>query len=194
MIGSFGEVLVLDWGVAKILRQVPGPAVSLEADTLRLSRRARDGSGVDGDPDTAHGTIIGTPGYMSPEQARGEVATLDERADVYSLGAILYYLLTNQRPPATETMPRPRELNRKITKAAQAICLKAMAPAQSARYASATELSAEIAHLLDDEPVSAYQENVFEKVGRWLGKNRFLVFLVLAYLLMRIFFILTARH
>jgi serine/threonine-protein kinase len=190
MIGSFGEVLVLDWGVAKILRPGPGPAVSLEADTLRLPRRASDGSE---DPDTAHGTIIGTPGYMSPEQARGEIAHLDERADVYSLGAILYYLLTSQRP-AAETMPRPRELNRKITKAAQAVCLKALAKAPSVRYASAAELSAEIAHLLDDEPVSAYQENVFEKVGRWLGKNRFLVFLVLAYLLMRIFFILTARH
>jgi hypothetical protein len=62
------------------------------------------------------------------------------------------------------------------------------------RYTSATELSADIGRLLDAEPVSAYRENAFEKVSRWLGKNRFLVLLVLAYLLMRIFFIFTSRR
>jgi serine/threonine protein kinase len=208
MIGSFGEVLVLDWGVAKILPEARSAAVSLEADTLRLQRHsaAPDDSSGSGGADTTHGTVIGTPGYMSPEQARGEIRQLDERADVYSLGAILYFLLTNQRPPAInatrardpneadETMPRPRELNKKISKGSQAVCLKAMARSPRERYASAAELSAEIVKLLDDEPVSAYRENAFEKVSRWLGKNRFLVFLVLAYLLMRIFFILTARR
>ena len=193
MIGSFGEVLVLDWGVAKILRPDRSAAVSLEADTLRLPGNAPDGSS-DTDADTTHGTIIGTPGYMSPEQARGEIASLDERADVYSLGAILYFLLTKQRPQARETMPRPRDLNRKLSKGAEAVCLKALTPSPQERYASAAELSAEIARLLDDEPVLAYRESVFEKVGRWLGKNRFLVLLVLAYLLMRIFFILTNRR
>jgi hypothetical protein len=69
-----------------------------------------------------------------------------------------------------------------------------MAHSRRKRYASASELSADIARLLDDEPVTAYRENAFEKSNRWLGKNRFLVFLVLAYLLMRIFFILTSRR
>ena len=204
MIGSFGEVLVLDWGVAKILSPNRLSNDPSEADTLMLPAGKQEGERRQSDhEDTAHGTIIGTPGYMSPEQARGEIDQLNQRADVYSLGAILYFLLTNENPrdgkgqAVSESLlkptPRPRELNAKISKAAEAICLKAMAPANVDRYTSAAELSADIARLVDAEPVSAYRENVFEKTGRWLGKNRFLIFLVLAYLLMRFFFILTAR-
>ncbi len=151
MVGSFGEVLVLDWGVAKI-RDIPGESA---------------------------GTIIGTKHYMSPEQARGEIDQLDERADVYSLGAVLYFLLNDQS---------------KVSKSAHAICSKAMANAKESRYASASELSADIGRLLDAEPVSAYRENALERTSRWIGKNRFLVLLVLAYLLMRIFLIFTSRR
>ena len=155
MIGSFGEVLVMDWGVAKI-RDDPRQSAAFN---------------------TSDGTVIGTRNYMSPEQARGEVE-IDERADVYSLGAVLSFLLTDQ----------------KVSKPAKAIVLKAMAREPRDRYASASELSADIGHLLDAEPVSAYRENAFEKTGRWVGKNRFLVLLVLAYLLMRIFLIFTSRR
>ncbi len=156
MIGSFGEVLVLDWGVAKIKPQM----------------------NADEDRSEPHGTIIGTRDYMSPEQARGETRELDERADVYSLGAVLRFLLKDQP---------------KVSKAADAICLKATAREKEGRYASASELSADIGRLLDAETVSAYRESVIEKAGRWISKNRFLVLLVLAYLLMRIFFIFTSR-
>ena len=168
MIGSFGEVLVLDWGVAKIL--------------------ATDNTDEDGfirihpsNPwphDTSAGTVIGTRDYMSPEQARGETSQLDERADVYSLGAVLHFLLKDQS---------------KVSKAAAAICSKAMAPAKESRYSTASELSAEIGRLLDAQPVSAYQESAIEKVSRWVSKNRFLVLLVLAYLLMRIILVFTSR-
>ena len=181
MIGSFGEVLVLDWGVAKILRTVS----SEEADTLMLPAKNTDRVA-----DTSHGTIIGTKQYMSPEQSRGEIDQLDERSDIYSLGAVLYFLLTGQAPGET----KPRAINAKVTKSAEAVCLKAMERERGDRYTSATELSADIGRLLDAEPVSAYRENAFEKVSRWLGKNRFLVLLVLAYLLMRIFFIFTSRR
>ena len=183
MIGSFGEVLVLDWGVAKILRDNRGEVAS-EADTLMLP--------PDGDSkksDTAHGTIIGTRQYMSPEQSRGEIDQLDERSDIYSLGAVFYFLLTNEAPG----VDRPRAVNANVSKPAEAICLKAMARDRQHRYASAADLSADIGRLLDAEPVSAYRENAYEKVSRWVGKNRFLVLLVLAYLLMRIFFIFTSR-
>jgi serine/threonine protein kinase len=178
MIGSFGEVLILDWGVAKILRN----PVSSEAETLLLPAPESNG-------DTAHGTIIGTRDYMSPEQARGEIDQLDERADVYSLGAVLYFLLTARPPSAT----RPRSINPQVSKAAEAICLKAMARESGSRYSSAAELSADIGRLLDAEPVSAYRENAVEKVSRWVSKNRFIVLLVLAYLLMRIFLVFTSR-
>ena len=152
MIGSFGEVLVLDWGVAKIKTQM--------------------------NADEQEGTVIGTRDYMSPEQARGEIDQLDERADIYSLGAVLQFLLKGQL---------------KVSKAAPAIYLKAMAGEKESRYASASELSADIGRLLDAEPVTAYRESAFEKVGRWVSKNRFLVLLVLAYLLMRIILIFTSR-
>ena len=157
MIGSFGEVLVLDWGVAKVQPQI-------DTDFSVLITEA-------------HGTVIGTRDYMAPEQARGEIDKVDERADVYSLGAVLHFLLAEE----------------KATKTAKAICSKAMATTPESRYASASELSADIARLLDSEPVSAYRENVFEKISRWVSKNRFLVLLILAYLLMRIFLIFTSR-
>jgi serine/threonine-protein kinase len=156
MIGSFGEVLVLDWGVAKI-RDNPCESVAYQ---------------------TMEGTVIGTRHYMSPEQARGEIDQLDERSDIYALGAVLYFLLTD----------RP-----KVGKAAKAVCSKAMAEAKESRYSSASELSADVGRLLDAEPVSAYRESIVERVSRWVSKNRFLVLLVLAYLLMRIFFIFTTR-
>ena len=165
MIGSFGEVLVLDWGVAKILQ---------EQSTNSTDEFVKFVDGFN----TSDGTIIGTRDYMSPEQARGEIDQLDERADVYSLGAVLHFLLKDQPKPG---------------RAAEAICLKATQTAKERRYSSASELSADIGRLLDAEPVSAYQENVIEKAGRWIGKNRFLVLLVLAYLLMRIFFVFTSQ-
>jgi len=156
MIGSFGEVLVLDWGVAKI-RDDPRSSASFQTD---------------------EGTVIGTQRYMSPEQARGEINQLDERSDIYALGAVLHFLLNDQL---------------KVGKPAQAICSKAMASAKENRYATASDLSADIARLLDAEPVTAYRENAIERTSRWVGKNRFLVLLVLAYLLMRIFLIFTAK-
>jgi serine/threonine protein kinase len=123
MVGEFGAVLVMDWGVAN---------------------------------------IAGTPGYMPPEKSR------DARSDVYALGAILNVLVADQ------------------TRALRAIVERAMAAEPSLRYENARELGDEVLRFLDGEPVSVYRENVFERVARWLGRNRVLVALVLAYLVMRV--------
>ena len=193
MIGAFGEVLVLDWGVAKILRNAQ--FISSEDQTLKLPRRSESEQLTDGR--TANGTVIGTVNYMAPEQALGETELVDERSDVYSLGVILYFLLTNQPPkarPDDAHFRRPREFDSKITKQAEAVCLRAMARDRKERYERAIDLSTDVGRLLDGEPVSAYREGVVDKLGRWLSKNRFLVVLVLTYLLMRIILLFTSRR
>ena len=149
MIGSFGEVLVLDWGLAHNL-----------------------GEGSDGAGASDPAVPAGTPGYMAPEQARGD-STLDARADVFALGTILREICGNETP-----------------RAVRAIADRATAPDRNSRYADATALSRDVARWLDGQPVEAYRENLFERAGRWLGRHRTLVALVVAYLVMRALVIL----
>ena len=184
MVGAFGEVLVLDWGVAKLLLSPAARA----PDSVGAVLAGRDKE------DTSAGTIIGTPVYMSPEQARG--GAIDERTDVFGLGAVLYFLLT-KRPPIPTThangpVQPPRVIDPKIAKGLDAICMKALASDPAGRFASAVALSADIARFLDDQPISAYSENILERIDRWVAHNRFLVILILAYLLMRILLLTTS--
>ena len=164
MVGPFGEVLVMDWGLAKMLdadipAQLNTPQPPPPSDST----------------DTAHGVVLGTPGYMAPEQARGEVGAVGPQADVYSLGAVLMFLLANSgRTP----------------KALSAIAGKAMAEDAQQRYGSVKELSNDVARYLDGLPVSAYPESPVMRLWRWLVKNRAWILLVAAYLLMRAVFIL----
>ena len=205
MVGEFGEVLVMDWGIAKIVN---------EAEDQRRERSRRDNSN---NPSlTAEGTVMGTPYYMSPEQALGQSNQIDHRADIYSLGGILYFLLTRQHPgesddqqgvdtkqttkerTANERDPRnierPRKVDPKIGRAIEAICLKSMSASPNDRYNNADLLGSDILSFLDAQPVSAYPENIFEKTNRWVGNNRFVIYLILTYLVMRFFLFLLIRR
>jgi len=157
MVGTFGEVWVMDWGVAKVLRDGDGAP-------------ERGGAGVTtwGATDTDHGTVLGTRGYMAPEQERGDIGAVGPRSDVYSLGAMLRFLLGDDAP-------RPL----------LAICAKAMAPETAQRYASALDLAGEVSRHLDGLRVEAYPEGVLEKARRLYGRHKVAVWLIVAYLVVR---------
>jgi len=179
MIGAFGEVLVMDWGLAKVAAPVRKPS---EDGISMVVPDPQDSSRV-----TGQGNVLGTPGYMSPEQERGG-NEVDHRTDIFSLGALLAFMLagisSEQAPTAARTVPRPL----------RAICEKAMAADPNARYQSAREMAADTVRYLSGEPVLAYPEGWLERVGRIYARHRTAIVLVGAYLLMRVFFILFARR
>jgi len=178
-IGAFGEVLVMDWGLAKV------GVTSLEAGETEIATAAQPTQ--NSLRVTGQGSVLGTRGYMSPEQARGDIE-VDHRTDIFSLGAILTFMLTRsapgELPAASGSVPRPL----------RAICEKAMAADPNARYQSAREMTADITHYLNGEPVSAYPESLLERSGRVFARHRTAVVLVAVYLIMRVLFILFARR
>jgi eukaryotic-like serine/threonine-protein kinase len=161
MLGPYGETLVVDWGLAKIVGR-PETALAPDATLRPLS-----GSAVQ---PTAVGSRVGTPGFMSPEQARGEVDHLGPATDIYSLGATLYYILTKQAPFTDHDLPEvlfkiergefpsPRDVKSGVDRALEAICLKAMETRPEDRYVSCRLMADDIEHWLADQPVSAYPE------------------------------------
>jgi len=194
MLGKYGETLVVDWGLAKVVG--------------RAERHKNSGDGTicpeggSGSAPTQLGAAIGTPAYMSPEQAAGRIEELGPGTDVYSLGATLYHLLTG-RPPfqggtaqeilqrvQSGSFPRPSEAWPEVAKipgkdragpcrrgarfspALEAICLKAMALNPQTRYASAGDLAQDMERFLADEPVSARQEPWNDQLRRWGRKHQ----------------------
>jgi serine/threonine-protein kinase len=176
MLGPFGETLVVDWGLAKVFGGTEAAPASGEDEP------GRDAI----DPETRLGQAIGTPAYMSPEQAAGRWNVVGPASDVYGLGATLYALLTGQAPfrgAARDVLPRvergdfppPRQQNRAVPRALEAICLKAQALRPEDRYASATALKDDLEKWLADEPVSAYREPLLARTGRWVRRHKTLV-------------------
>lgn len=190
MVGAFGEALVMDWGVAANVRW------KTAGDTPPIT--PKEGS----DPVTQDGVVVGTPGYLSPEQAAGTSAAVDHRSDIYGLGAVLYFILTGNPPIPDHAVAvaidrairgdiaPPRSINVDIPRRLEAVCLKALALKPDDRYGSVHDLSRDIGFFLDNEPVSAHSERPWEKAARWINKYQFIVIIALVYIIVRFFFLL----
>jgi serine/threonine protein kinase len=179
MVGPFGEVLVMDWGIAKLL----------ERSTISSIAPRSAASGHDpSSPATSDGVVVGTPGYMAPEQAQGGVESVGASSDIYALGALLYFLLTHRDPASSgpDREVRPRTLNRSIPRPLEAICQRAMAPNAQQRYQNISLLADDIARFLANERVSAYAEGPLGTAWRLAVKYRAAIILVVAYLVIRI--------
>ncbi len=180
MLGKFGETLVVDWGLAKVVGRPEEARAAAAGETLIPS-------GDSGPGDTLMGSAVGTPAYMSPEQAAGRWDVVAQASDVYGLGAVLYTVLTGKLPlegsnwPEMQQkiqqgdIPRPRQVKADVPRALEAVCLKAMALAPRDRYPTAQALAADVEHWLADEPVAAYREPFAARARRWAKRHRTLV-------------------
>jgi serine/threonine-protein kinase len=175
IVGKHGETLVVDWGLAMALGRVE--------PELNSGERILVPSSASGSAETLPGSALGTPAFMSPEQAEGDLEHLGTRSDVYSLGATLYYLLTG-RPPAEGDLGevllavqcgdvKPlRQVDATIDRALEAVCLKAMAHKPADRYASPQGLAEDLERWMADEPVSAWREPWSRRARRWERRHR----------------------
>lgn len=181
-IDSFGQVIVIDWGIAKVL------------DEIHLADRLATQETIAGSHNsTMEGQVLGTPLYMAPEQAGGRIDEMDERTDIYGLGGILFAILSGYAPhektrelanttggrdllSAIAARPTPDvcELNPDVDEALAAICAKAMARKQYARYQTATQLAEDVQRWMAGEPVTAHREKSIQRLTRWIRHHQVL--------------------
>ncbi|MCC6494041.1 MAG: protein kinase [Pirellulales bacterium] len=187
MLGQYGETLVVDWGLAKPIGRGDSPGQGGGATALVSSEPTLRPQSGSGSAPTQMGSAIGTPAYMSPEQAAGRLDRLGPASDVYSLGATLYVLLAGQPPQQDDDLgivlarvqrgefQPPRAVKPVVPRALEAICLKAMALAPGERYVSARKLADDVEAWLADEPVTALPESIAVRAYRWVKRHRTLV-------------------
>ncbi len=195
MVGRFGETYVMDWGLARVLGRHDTHDMRLkpaeDPSALSLVRTVRKDESLSNPESplvTMDGDVVGTPSFMSPEQAQGKLEEVGSRSDVYSLGAILYYMLTGRAPyvkPGERVSPHT-VLNRvlqgppvpvgKLAKDAPgelvAICEKAMAHDTQQRYASMLEVADDIQAFLEGRVVRAYEGGAIAEFRKWVARNR----------------------
>ncbi|MCR4318282.1 MAG: protein kinase [Planctomycetes bacterium] len=198
MIGDFGEALVVDWGLAKVLGKEESQEVSSSVRTVRTE---------DESTHSQMGTVMGTIGYMSPEQAEGRGAEVDQRSDVFSLGAILYEILALSLPFKSTNLvdllhqfsskqlesPRKRAPELNIPFELDAICMKALAVDHAERYGSVAEMAEDLTSYFEGRSVSAYNDPLYYRIRKWLKRNRVAVALVLIPVLALVFGVYVTR-
>ena len=199
MLGEYGATYVVDWGLARCLAPVTtSHSVDTEPDSLpdigpqQVETLVMGGSKTTEDDDefliqdhlTRTGAVLGTPAYMSPEQASGQQTSIGPATDIYSLGATLYFVLTGQSPLTTKERADwieqlrlgkytpPREIQPLIPKALEAVCQKAMSLKPEDRYSGPLELATDLERWLADEPVSAVSDSVSERLARFMRRHR----------------------
>jgi serine/threonine protein kinase len=182
MVGDYGEVFVMDWGLARIRNRQ-------DLHNVQLDRHRQESDQSHSDAMlTMEGTVVGTPAYMSPEQARGEIEAIDERSDVYSLGAILYHLISGQPPfvgkerktTAKKILRQvlsgpPRSLMQVAPEAPGplvAVCERAMARKPEDRYANAAEMAEELQAWMEQRVVKTYRRGPWAELIAWVRRNR----------------------
>jgi tetratricopeptide (TPR) repeat protein len=170
MIGRYGEVQIMDWGIAKAMSDaVPTPQESPRVATPQRTQ-------------TRVGNVVGTPDFMAPEQARG-MGGGTPQWDVYALGGILHHMLTGRAPEAAVTrfaaaeeragsLQSPRSFDATIPREVDAICMRALAPVPEARYPTAKEFADDIQAFLEQRPVAAFPEGALRRARKWALRQR----------------------
>jgi serine/threonine protein kinase/tetratricopeptide (TPR) repeat protein len=183
MLGEYGQTLVVDWGLAKRMGTTgpSSPETSRDPENRAVPTSENGGSSVD---ETRHGATLGTPRFMSPEQAAGQTDHIGPATDIYCLGGTLYFLLTGSPPhvgePDLESTFRkivsghfrpPVAVRPQVPPALQAIVLKAMETEPNHRYQTAGALGAEVNRYLADQALSVFRDPPVERLLRWTRKN-----------------------
>ncbi len=194
MVGSFGEVFVMDWGLAHVIGRKDRHDLRLRPDfassltSVRTERHGERDDDADSPLITMDGDIMGTPAYMPPEQARGEIERLSARSDVYAIGAMLYHLLARKLPYVPQGArvshrmmllwvlegppKRLSELRKEIPAELVAICEKAMSRDAAQRYPNTLSLAEDLRAYLEHRVVSAYETGTWAETKKWIERNR----------------------